>query len=147
MQKLLAVLVLTVTLVCLEADADDFTRSWNNGYVVVVTEVHTKPGQYYAYLENLNRIWRRYIEAQVTDEGGVVGYNVYINTARRQARHLPKRRVPLVGRVRQSARILRARDPRAARQHRQRVRGVVAARRIANDRQRLRASTAGIRGG
>ena len=83
--KLLAVLVtFCFTALCsLTALAQDHTRNWDNGNVVAVTEVHIKPGMFNAYINDLNNVWRKYIEEQMKD-GSVVGYNVFANVAARE---------------------------------------------------------------
>ena len=62
--------------------AQDHTRNWDNGNVVAVSEVHIKPGMFNAYINDLNNVWRKYIEEQMKD-GSVVGYNVFANVAAR----------------------------------------------------------------
>ena len=53
--KLLAVLVTFcfTTLCSMTALAQDHTRNWDNGAVVSITEVHVKPGQFNAYINDL----------------------------------------------------------------------------------------------
>ncbi len=59
----LAVLLLSF-LVSSTAIAQDHSRSWDNGHVVNVTEVHIKPGMFNAYVNDLNGLWRKYMEEQ-----------------------------------------------------------------------------------
>jgi len=63
--------------------AQDHTRNWDNGNVVAVTEVHIKDGMFNAYINDLNNVWRKYIEEQMKD-GSVVGYNMLANVAARE---------------------------------------------------------------
>lgn len=63
--------------------AQDNKRNWDIGNVVAVTEVHTKDGMFNAYINDLNNVWRKYIEEQMKD-GSVVGYGMFINVAARE---------------------------------------------------------------
>ena len=63
--------------------AQDHKRNWDNGNVVAVTEVHTKDGMFNAYINDLNNVWRKYIEEQMKD-GSVVGYGMFSNVAARE---------------------------------------------------------------
>ena len=63
--------------------AQDHKRNWDNGNVVAVTEVHTKDGMFNAYINDLNNVWRRYLEEQMKD-GSVVGYGMFSNVAARE---------------------------------------------------------------
>ena len=51
--------------------------------MVAVSEVHIKPGMFNAYINDLNNVWRKYIEEQMKD-GSVVSYNVFANVAARE---------------------------------------------------------------
>ena len=62
--------------------AQDHTRNWDNGNVVAVTEVHIKDGMFNAYINDLNNVWRKFLEEQMKD-GSVVGYNMFGNVAAR----------------------------------------------------------------
>jgi len=62
--------------------AQDHTRNWDNGAVIAVTEVHIKDGMFNAYVNDLNNVWRKFIEEQMKD-GSVLGYNMYGNVASR----------------------------------------------------------------
>jgi hypothetical protein len=62
--------------------AQDHTRNWDNGHVVNVTEVHIKPGMFNAYVNDLNGLWRKFMEEQKKD-GSVISYNMYGNAAAR----------------------------------------------------------------
>ena len=63
--------------------AQDHKRNWDNGNVVAVTEVHIKDGMFNAYINDLNNVWRVYLEEQMKD-GSIVGYNMYGNVAARE---------------------------------------------------------------
>jgi hypothetical protein len=63
--------------------AQDNTRNWDNGNVVAVTEVHIKDGMFNAYINDLNNVWRKFIEEQMKD-GSVVGYNMLANVSARE---------------------------------------------------------------
>jgi hypothetical protein len=78
---ILTALFLTV-LASSTAVAQDHTRNWDNGAVIAVTEVHIKDGMFNAYINDLNNVWRKYIEEQMKD-GSVLGYNMYGNVASR----------------------------------------------------------------
>lgn len=69
--------------VCSTAVAQDHTRNWDDGHVVAVTEVHVKPGMFNAYINDLNNVWRRFLEEEKKD-GSVVSYGMYTNTSPRQ---------------------------------------------------------------
>lgn len=75
--------VLLLTLVSAPAFAQDHTRNWDNGYVVSVTEVHIKPGMFNAYINDLNGLWRKFLEEQMKD-GSVIRYGMYGNAAPRE---------------------------------------------------------------
>ncbi len=60
------------------AMAQDNTRGWEQGHVVQVTEVHIKDGMFNAYINDLNNVWRKFIEAQIED-GDVIDYGMYGN--------------------------------------------------------------------
>ena len=58
--------------------AQDNTRGWEQGHVVQVTEVHIKDGMFNAYINDLNNVWRKFLEAQMED-GDVIDYGMYAN--------------------------------------------------------------------
>lgn len=62
--------------------AQDHTRNWDDGNIVAVTEVHIKPGMFNAYVNDLNNVWRRFLEEQKKD-GSVVSYGMFANTSPR----------------------------------------------------------------
>ena len=65
------------------AMAQDNTRGWEQGHVVQVTEVHIKDGMFNAYINDLNNVWRKFIEAQIED-GDVIDYGMYGNVNSRE---------------------------------------------------------------
>ena len=65
------------------AMAQDHTRNWDNGNVVQVSEVHIKPGMFNAYINDLNGLWRKFLEEQMKD-GSVVSYGMFANVAARE---------------------------------------------------------------
>jgi len=65
------------------AFAQDHTRGWDSGYVVQVTEVHTKDGMFNAYINDLSNVWRKFLEAQMED-GSVIRYGMYSNANPRE---------------------------------------------------------------
>ena len=67
----------------LNALAQDHKRNWDNGNVVAVTEVHIKDGMFNAYINDLNNVWRVYLEEQMKD-GSIVGYNKMCPAAKRK---------------------------------------------------------------
>ena len=76
-------LALFASLGSTSALAQDNTRGWEQGYVVQVTEVHTKDGMFNAYINDLNNVWRKFLEAQKED-GLVVSYGMYSNVNPRE---------------------------------------------------------------
>ena len=83
--KLFAVLsvVLFATLGSTSVFAQDHSRGWEQGYVVQVTEVHTKDGMFNAYINDLSNVWRKFMEAQ-KEEGHVISYGMYSNVNPRE---------------------------------------------------------------
>ena len=83
--KLIAVLSLAViaSFGSTSALAQDNTRGWEQGHVVQVTEVHTKDGMFNAYINDLNNVWRKFLEAQKED-GLVISYGMYSNVNPRE---------------------------------------------------------------
>lgn len=65
------------------AQAQDHSRGWDQGYVVQVTEVHTKDGMFNAYINDLNNVWRKFLEKQ-KEEGDVIRYGMYSNVNPRE---------------------------------------------------------------
>jgi len=64
------------------AMAQDHERGWEQGPIVQVTEVHVKDGMFNAYINDLNNVWRKFIEAQMED-GDVIGYAMFGNPDQR----------------------------------------------------------------
>lgn len=64
------------------AMAQDHTRNWDEGHIVAVTEVHIKPGMFNAYINDLNNVWRKFLEEQKKD-GSVISYGMFSNTSPR----------------------------------------------------------------
>ena len=83
--KITALLTALIIMACFSVNtlAQDHTRNWDNGNVVAVTEVHIKDGMFNAYINDLNNVWRKYIEEQMKD-GSVVGYGMFGNVAARE---------------------------------------------------------------
>jgi len=65
------------------ASAQDNERNWENGTILQVTHVTTKPGMFNAYINDLNGLWRIFLEQQMED-GNVVGYRMWSNVAARE---------------------------------------------------------------
>jgi hypothetical protein len=63
--------------------AQDHARGWDSGYVVQVTEVHTKDGMFNAYINDLSNVWAKFLDAQKED-GSVIGYGMYSNASQRE---------------------------------------------------------------
>lgn len=64
------------------AMAQDHSRNWDNGNVVAVTEVHIKDGMFNAYINDLNNVWRKFLEEQKKD-GSVISYGMFGNSSPR----------------------------------------------------------------
>ena len=58
--------------------AQDHERGWETGHIVQVTNVHIKDGMFNAYINDLNNVWRKFIEEQMKD-GSVIDYGIYSN--------------------------------------------------------------------
>ena len=63
--------------------AQDHSRGWEQGAIVNVTEVHVKDGMLNAYINDLNNVWRKFLEAQMED-GSVLRYGMYLNNDSRK---------------------------------------------------------------
>lgn len=79
----LLALILAAALTAMPAIAQDHSRGWESGNVVQVTEVHIKDGMFNAYINDLNNVWRKFLEAQMED-GDVVSYGMYGNVNARE---------------------------------------------------------------
>jgi len=82
--KLLAALSVLIATSFISAPtlAQDHSRGWENGTILQVTHVHIKPGMFNAYINDLNGLWRVFLEEQMKD-GDVVGYRMWSNVAAR----------------------------------------------------------------
>ena len=78
----LAVLV-CASMFSVPATAQDHERNWEQGTVLQVTNVHIKPGMFNAYINDLNGLWRVFLDQQKED-GNVVGYRMWANPASRK---------------------------------------------------------------
>ena len=78
--RLLAALavLLTATLTIAPAMAQDNSRNWEYGNVIATTQVHIEPGSLNAYLNDLNGLWRIFLEQQIKD-GNAVSYRIIQN--------------------------------------------------------------------
>lgn len=79
---LLAAVFSLITILSTQLLAQDHTRNWENGPVVVVTEVDTHDGMFNAYINDLNNVWRRFMEKQMED-GLVLSYGMFTNPSAR----------------------------------------------------------------
>jgi hypothetical protein len=78
---LIAILVFSAVLTS-SVMAQDHSRNWDNGNVVAVTEVHIKDGMFNAYINDLNNVWRKFLDEQKKD-GSVISYGMYGNSSPR----------------------------------------------------------------
>jgi hypothetical protein len=78
--RLLAALavLLTASLSIAPAMAQDNSRNWEYGNVIATTQVHIEPGSMNAYLNDLNGLWRIFLEQQIKD-GNTVSYRIIQN--------------------------------------------------------------------
>jgi hypothetical protein len=67
----------------LGAWAQDHDRSHEPGQVLALTYVHTKPGMFNAYINDLKANWARSLDAQI-EAGHVVSYGMYSVIAPRE---------------------------------------------------------------
>ena len=65
------------------ASAQDHERNWEQGTILQVSEVHIKPGMFNAYVNDLNGLWRVFLDEQKKD-GSVVGYRIWGNANSRK---------------------------------------------------------------
>ena len=68
-------ILLSVLIVVSPVWADDNKRNWDNGSVWSVSPVETKPGKFNAYINDLSRVWRAYLEDSKKD-GDVLSYKM-----------------------------------------------------------------------
>jgi hypothetical protein len=73
----LAVL-LTASLTISSAVAQDNSRNWEYGNVIATTQVHINPGSLNAYLNDLNGLWRVFLDQQIKD-GNAISYRIIEN--------------------------------------------------------------------
>jgi len=74
----LAVLI-AASVLATPAIAQDNTRNWENGNVIATTQVHTEPGMFNAYINDLRGLWRVFLDQQIKD-GNVVRYRMLVNS-------------------------------------------------------------------
>ena len=60
------------------ASAQDNERNWENGNIIAVSEVHTEPGMFNAYINDLKGLWRVFLDQQIKD-GNVLRYRLLTN--------------------------------------------------------------------
>jgi len=82
--RLLAALavLLTTSLTMAPAIAQDNSRNWEYGNVIATTQVHIEPGSLNAYLNDLNGLWRIFLEQQIKD-GNAISYRIIQNSFQR----------------------------------------------------------------
>ena len=75
--KLTAALAILVyaSMFSVPASAQDNTRNWDYGNVIATSAVHLEPGALNAYINDLNGLWRIFLDQQVKD-GNVVSYRI-----------------------------------------------------------------------
>lgn len=73
-----AVLV-CASLFSVPANAQDHARNWDYGNVIATSGVHLEPGALNAYLNDLNGLWRVFLDQQIKD-GNVVKYRIIQNS-------------------------------------------------------------------
>ena len=83
--KLFAILALALSslLGATSAIAQDHSRGWEQGHIVNVSEIHIKDGMFNAYINDLNNVWRKFLDAQKED-GMVISYGMYANNDARK---------------------------------------------------------------
>ena len=64
------------------ASAQDHSRNWEYGNVIATSAVHLEPGALNAYLNDLNGLWRVFLDQQIKD-GNVVSYRIIQNSFQR----------------------------------------------------------------
>jgi hypothetical protein len=70
---LLLTMILTAPVI-----AQDNTRNWEYGNVIATSHVHLEPNGMNAYLNDLNGLWRIFLEQQIKD-GNTVSYRIIQN--------------------------------------------------------------------
>ena len=74
----LAVLV-CASMFSVSASAQDNTRNWDYGNVIATSGVHLEPGALNAYINDLNGLWRVFLDQQIKD-GNVASYRIIQNS-------------------------------------------------------------------
>ena len=70
------VIVLSALSVCVAPlSAQSVERVWDQGSVWQITYVETKPNMFNAYIKDLSRVWRRFLEKQKED-GDILSYKM-----------------------------------------------------------------------
>ena len=79
--KLLCVIavLLAASLFATPIMAQDNTRNWEYGNVIATSRVYLEPGAQNAYLNDLNGLWRVFLDQQVKD-GNVVTFRILENS-------------------------------------------------------------------
>lgn len=83
-KSLLAMAILALTLVATPSAAQQSTRAYTEGTVVVEQYIRTRPGMFNAYMEYLKNTWKPVLEAQ-KQAGLVADYYVQGTTDSRSA--------------------------------------------------------------
>jgi hypothetical protein len=73
--KRLTLLVITLFSLGLAGSVQAADRVWEDGSVWSITYAQTKPGQFNAYMEDLNKVWRVFTEREMQD-GDILSYRV-----------------------------------------------------------------------
>ncbi len=92
-KSLVAVTALALTLVATPSEAQQASRAYTEGTVVVESYIRTKPGMFNAYMDYLKNTWKQTLEAQkqaglvsdyyvqgTTDSRGPTDYNLVLVT-------------------------------------------------------------------
>ncbi len=79
----LLLLAIFLAIASMAAVAQDHSRSHEPGVVLALTHVHTKPGMFNAYINDLKANWRRSMEVQ-KEAGHVLSYGMYSVVAPRE---------------------------------------------------------------
>ena len=73
---------LTTMLAMAPAMAQDNSRNWEYGNVIATTQVYIEPGSLNAYLNDLNGLWRIFLDQQIKD-GNAISYRIIQNSFQR----------------------------------------------------------------
>ncbi len=82
LNSVVAAILLSAFLATAPASAQDNTRVYEPGSVWAVSYVRTKPGMFNAYLNDLSKVWRVFLDAQAED-GDILSYKVLSVTSPR----------------------------------------------------------------